>query len=54
MIATPACRAKRIKGKMEAGLAGVDGGDAEAIGVKMQEVFMSLDEDLSKLPAVTK
>jgi protein phosphatase 1B len=44
--------AKQIKPKLEAMLSGVDSNDPDAIGVVMQAAFLSLDEDLKKLPLI--
>ena len=44
--------AKRIQPKLEGMLRGVDSHDPHAIGAAMQAAFLSLDEDLKKLPAI--
>lgn len=44
--------AKLIKPKLEAMLSGVDSKDPDAIGVVMQDAFLSLDEDLKKHPRI--
>ena len=44
--------AKRIKPKLEGMLSGVDSRDPHAIGVAIQATFLSLEEDLKKLPTI--
>ena len=54
MCLTPPFRAKRIKPTMQTVLSGCSVSDPKAIGEKMQEGFMSLDEDLKKMSPVQR